>query len=103
MAALWSKGSSVKHVFNNWARNLSRSQQYLDISWHRLCSSRPTIHAWPRSGLADESLDIRATGLTPGQSVVLQGEVDTECGRYRFTSRAKYTADKCGQVTGQLT
>ena len=103
MAALWFRGCAKLATIKMVRIIVARSYPYPHIGGHRLCSSRPTIHAWPQSGLADESLDIRATGLTPGQSVVLQGEVDTECGRHRFTSRAKYTADKHGEVSGELT
>ena len=101
MAVARRMNAYLKHVLPGAINMSTTSYEPLVPGCFRSYSSRPTVQASPQSGLADELLDIRASGLTPGQSVVLQGEVDTECGRYRFTSRAKYTANNNGEVNGE--
>ncbi|XP_071476479.1 bile acid-CoA:amino acid N-acyltransferase-like [Diadema antillarum] len=64
-------------------------------------SQETHLHVHPQSGLSDELLDIRVSGLEPGQEVTLQAHVTSECGRYHFESSAKYVADRSGQVAVQ--
>ena len=51
--------------------------------------------------LGDELLDIRATGLNPGQSAILRGEVTSDCGRFLYESKGLYTADGNGEILGK--
>ena len=60
----------------------------------------PSLHISPKSGLADDLLDVRVSGLRPGQRVALQAEVETECRRFKLRSEAMFQADMSGQVIG---
>ena len=103
MASLLSRTySCVEHVSTKLTGRVPRIHEFSGISRYRSCSSRPSLHVSPQVGMADEFLDIRATGLTPGQPVVLQGEVDSECGKHRFQSHALYIAGKNGEVEGKI-
>ncbi|XP_041457082.1 bile acid-CoA:amino acid N-acyltransferase-like [Lytechinus variegatus] len=66
----------------------------------RMFSSKhgPALQVHPRIGFADDQLDVRATGLLPGQLVKLQAEVESECQRFKFRSEAMFQADAKGQV-----
>ncbi|XP_011670222.1 bile acid-CoA:amino acid N-acyltransferase isoform X2 [Strongylocentrotus purpuratus] len=82
-----------------WARQ-NLHQTMTRSSSNRLFSSRPgpALQVNPRCGLADDLLDVRASGLLPGQLVQLQAEVESECQRFRFQSVAMFQADAKGQV-----
>ena len=60
--------------------------------------SKPELHVSPESSLADDLLDVRASGLHPGQRVMLQAEVQSECQRFKFRSEAMFQADMRGEV-----
>ncbi|XP_072163553.1 acyl-coenzyme A thioesterase 1-like [Diadema setosum] len=64
-------------------------------------SQETHLHVHAQSGLSDELLDIRVSGLEPGQEVTLRAYVMSECGRYRFESSAQYVADRSGRVAVQ--
>ncbi|XP_071502056.1 acyl-coenzyme A thioesterase 1-like [Diadema antillarum] len=47
--------------------------------------------------MADEQVTIGASGLEPGQLVVLRSSVKSECGKYSFQAHATYEADSLGR------
>ena len=91
-----------KCLFHAFKWMNARSCNVLFSNVIRRVSSRATLHASPMSGLGDEDLDIRASGLGPGQSVLLRGEVKSDCGRFGFESKAIYNADHNGEISGKF-
>ncbi|XP_041474212.1 acyl-coenzyme A amino acid N-acyltransferase 2-like isoform X1 [Lytechinus variegatus] len=64
-------------------------------------ANNPTLSVHPQTSLCDEAVDIKASGLSPGQLVTLKTQVYTENGKYRFESKAQYKADAEGEVRVQ--
>ncbi|XP_071479299.1 acyl-coenzyme A thioesterase 1-like [Diadema antillarum] len=64
----------------------------------KLFHSRPAIKVHPQVGMAEEQVTIGASGLEPGQLVVLRSSVKSECGKYSFQAHATYEADSLGRV-----
>lgn len=79
-------------------QHLTKASTY--PSSNRLFSTRsgPVIRVEPRCGLADDVIDVRVSGLLPGQLVTIQAQVESECQRFKFQSSAMFQADLNGQV-----
>ncbi|XP_071493479.1 acyl-coenzyme A thioesterase 1-like [Diadema antillarum] len=65
----------------------------------KLFYSRPAINIHPQDGMIDEQVTIGASGLEPGQLVILRSSVKSECGKYSFQAHATYEADSLGHVS----
>ena len=92
-----------KRTYRVETKHLSSSDGNADIDHSKdleELSLGPRLQINPKSGLNDELLDIRVHGLLPGQKVSLRAHVLSECGEYRFESRAEYVADDDGKVMG---
>ena len=91
IAALAHDKTSI-HRPTIWPRNVLSTK----AGTTRQLSVRPT------SGLVDEDLDIRVSGLGSGQVVKLRARTWSECGRYGFQSSAIYRADSRGNISGMF-
>lgn len=61
------------------------------------CLTTPSyITVLPRSGLADQPLDIRVTGLEPREPITMAASMDD--GKSQFISHAYFKADPSGVV-----
>ncbi|XP_071479328.1 acyl-coenzyme A thioesterase 2, mitochondrial-like [Diadema antillarum] len=59
----------------------------------------PVLSVLPEAGLMDGHMDIGASGLRPGQHVVLRARVRSECSKFGFESQGHYEADADGRLS----
>lgn len=100
MAAKYRLECLLHHLDSN-KRDTSIGPLFCHSSSESAAGTDPKLVIHPTSGLNDELLDIRVSGLRAGQKVTLRAHVTSECGRYRFESSADYIADDYGSISVQ--